>query len=367
MIRICCALLIASCFFNACAKPTRRVAPGFYYWKTNFHLSQDDLAYLDATHCKSLYVKFLDIGISPETNQIAPLSQLNVSDTSGLTGKKIIPCVFITNQVFKQIDAAQMDWFVEKTISAIRQIGAHFPAFNLDNDLEITAATQTVGEIQIDCDWTGSTRDAYFLFLKKLKSALPPAVHLSATIRLHQYKFPEQTGVPPADRGMLMFYNTGDIDNPNEQNSILQPKDIQKYLNGSAAHYPLALDVVLPLFSWALIYREESLWKIITELHPGTFSDSTKFETAPNKSGDTGSRYIVKKGTFLNGCYLRTDDLIRIERISPALLQEATALAQKADLAKDPVIAFFELDASNLHPFSPQLLNSVWQSFGTPY
>jgi hypothetical protein len=368
MFRTCFVFLTISLFLNACAKPVRRVAPGFYYWKTDFKIARGDLQYLNQTQCKTLYVKFLDIGVSPETGQIAPLAQLNVSDTAGLAGRNMIPCVFIMNRVFQQLSAEKTDWLVSKTLGAIQKIGAHFPGFNLDNNLANEDGIQTPNEIQIDCDWTGSTREAYFLFLKKLKSALPAQVRLSATIRLHQYKFPEQTGVPPVDRGMLMFYNTGDIDNPNEQNSILQPKDLQKYLNGAPKQYPLALDLALPLFSWALVYRDDALWKIITDLQPDTFSDTTKFELVNDPaSSPENRRYLVKKGTFLNAYYLRTGDLIRMEGISPPLLQEAAALAAKADLANDPVIAFFELDASNLHPFSPQLLNSVWQSFGTPH
>ncbi|MEI6409736.1 MAG: hypothetical protein WCR52_10160 [Bacteroidota bacterium] len=368
MIRICCAFLIVSLLVAACAKPEKRAAPGFYYWKTNFKLSSEDCLYLNETKCKSLYVKFLDIGISPETGQMAPLSQLSVSDTTGLAGIKIIPCVFMMNRVFHQINAEKIDWLAGKTINAIQKIGAHFPGFSLDKNPETHNGAQTTNEIQIDCDWTTGTRDAYFLFLKKLKSALPAHLRLSATIRLHQYKFPEQTGVPPVDRGMLMCYNTGDIDNPNEENSILQPKDVRKYLNGAPKNYPIALDIVLPLFSWALVYRDDALWKIITDLQPDTFSDTTKFKPNLNVGDDTENhRYLVKKGNFLNAYYLRAGDLIRIEGISPALLQETAALAAQTDLADDPVIAFFELDASNLHPFSPQLLNSVWQSFGTPH
>lgn len=52
---------------------------------------------------------------------------------------------------------------------------------NEANDIE------NVKEIQIDCDWTASTQEAYFEFLHYLKEkAKDKQIQLSATIRLHQ-------------------------------------------------------------------------------------------------------------------------------------------------------------------------------------
>ena len=73
---------------------------------------------------------------------------------------------------------------------------------NEANDIE------NVKEIQIDCDWTASTQEAYFEFLHYLKEkAKDKQIQLSATIRLHQLSMTP----PPVDRGILMMYNTGDV------------------------------------------------------------------------------------------------------------------------------------------------------------
>jgi hypothetical protein len=60
-----------------------------------------------------------------------------------------------------------------------------------------------------------------------------------------------------------MLYNTGDIDTPDETNSIFKPEDAKKYLKGAPASYPLPLDVALPAFSWTLVFRDGELWKIL--------------------------------------------------------------------------------------------------------
>src|SRR5207253_974111 len=79
-------------------------------------------------------------------------------------------------------------------------------------DARAREAHLAVRELKMDCDWSEGTRAAYFTFLATLRDlARPTGITLSATIRLHQIKYRERTGVPPVDRGMLMFYNIGRI------------------------------------------------------------------------------------------------------------------------------------------------------------
>jgi hypothetical protein len=161
---------------------------------------------------------------------------------------------------------------------------------------------------------------------------LPPETRLSATIRLHQYKFPDRTGVPPADRGLLMFYNTGDIHDPDEPNSIFQPAAAEKYLHGAPPRYPLPLDVALPVFSWTLIYRDGDLWKIVPGVEP------TQNSKLP---------------------YLRPDDLARFESVDTTLLRHAAALITEIHLAKDARVAFFHLDTSTARRYPVGYLQSL--------
>ena len=219
--------------------------------------------------------------------------------------------------------------------------------------------------LQLDCDWTPSTRAAYFSFLKKLSAALPPGTQLSATVRLHQYKFPQETGVPPVDRGMLMLYNTGDIDDPGPRNSIFDPADARKYVQGAPAHYPLPLDVALPLFSWTLVFRDEALWKIIPEFPAQELRDTTRFVQMVVDFPHALPLWQVRKGTFVGGHYLRPGDALRRESLSPELLRQAAQLAARLDLADDATVAFFHLDSSIVRRYPAQLIDSVWKTIQT--
>ena len=219
-------------FAAACTSSSQRtVTPSFYHWQTTLALSPAERIYLDSLGCKKLYVKVLDIGSDWPTGEIRPYSLLEIADTTGISNFEIVPTIFITNEVFKNISEEKIEWLAGKvgeylllacgnpTPSPSRSTPPPAPPPNGRGDVErsVSGTPLPLGEglgvglneVQFDCDWTPSTRDAFFLFLKKIKKHLPKQTHLSATIRLHQYKFPDKTGVPPVERGMLMFYNTG--------------------------------------------------------------------------------------------------------------------------------------------------------------
>ena len=332
------AMYLASCGNDK----NRVVTPAFYHWKTTLALTPAERDYLDSIGCKKLYIKVLDIGRDPAAGEIQPYSRLEITDTTGLSRFEIVPTIFITNEVFKNISEEKIEWLAGKVAE--------------------TRGGVAEAELQFDCDWTASTRDAFFSFLKKVKKRLPENTRLSATIRLHQYKFPEKTGVPPVERGMLMFYNTGDIENPEAGNSIFSIADAEKYLVGAPKNYPLPLDLALPVFSWALVYRDGELWKIIPEVPDAEWNDTTRFR----RTGNEQPTFAIQKGTFLAGHYLRPDDLLRVEAISPDLLREAAGLAARADLANDATVAFFHLDTAIVRRYPLQLLDSVCRMIQFP-
>ena len=103
-----------------------------------------------------------------------------------------------------------------------------------------------VQEIQIDCDYTGRSRQTYYDFLAEVRQeAAKHHLRLSTTIRLHQLAMP----APPVDYGVLMIYNTGDPQKFQERNPILDLRDVQPYLRYLAG-YPLPLASAYPVFLW---------------------------------------------------------------------------------------------------------------------
>lgn len=302
--------------------PRNRVAVlAFFHWKNRLALTPAEVALLDSTGCRTLYVKFLDVA-RQAGGPIRPYALLEVADTVGLSGRQIVPCVFLTNSVFVGLSAADVEALAQKVALALADVGRQFPE-------------PVFSEVQFDCDWTDRTRQPFFLFLKKMKRLLQPQTRLSATIRLHQYKFPNRTGVPPVQRGLLMLYNTGDIHDPDEDNSIFSPEDALRYVEGAPVRYPLPLDVALPAFGWTLVYRDGHLWKIGPEGY-----------TPPPYDGE---------------------QRVRTEVADTGLLRQAAWVATRLQLAPDGRVAFFRLDSVTVRRYSADFLREVAQKAAGGY
>ncbi len=218
------------------------VRPAFYHWKTRLAPGPSERQWLEAIDAQRLYVKFFDVDWDESQQQAVPLAILEADSRVGGSLPRIIPVVFITNRCLKKLPKAELPELATKLVAKIRALALHWPP----------------PEVQLDCDWTDGTRQAYFELLTHIRARLPVGVPLSATIRLHQYRHPKLRGVPPVERGMLMFYNMGELDQWEEPNSILNLAAAAEYLEGAEA-YPIPLDMALPAFSWAC-FSDRGSW-----------------------------------------------------------------------------------------------------------
>ncbi|MFN7116651.1 MAG: hypothetical protein ACK4TA_07600, partial [Saprospiraceae bacterium] len=190
-----------------------------------------------------------------------------------------------------------------------------------------------------------------------------PSIIISATIRLHQYRDFKETGVPPVNRGMLMFYNTGDVENWAEENSILNLEAASYYLPTSdfrlptSKTYPIPLDIALPIFSWGVLFRNGSMIRLINNLQATDLTDTARFlKIADN-------RFEVVKSTYLNGYYLYEGDQIRTESIDQSLLLQAADLLYDKIKNRPLTIAFYHLDTATIKHFPHEFLGNITHQF----
>ena len=230
-------LLLLLCF-GAC-KQNRAVDTSFYYWKTVYKSNKLENECLKHFQSKRLYTRIMDVDLTYDLNPV-PIAPISFADNLA-DSLEIVPVVFIVNEVLK-----------DQSAQKIKQLAAKITKF-------VNAKIQQGGktdfkELQIDCDWTDTTRDHYFELLKEI-AALNVGKILSATLRLHQLKNQIKSGVPPVDKVLLMCYNMGNLRKFGNQNSILDVQELKKYVNQNLAHYPMTVDIALPIFSWAVSFR----------------------------------------------------------------------------------------------------------------
>ena len=297
-------LIISSCHNTPPKSTTTHL--GFYHWQTNFDLSSKEAQFIDSLNVERCYIKFFDIDWDFQRKEAIPHASLEVSTTLP-DAIQIVPTIFITNRTFQHISTSAIEELSKRVIEKILQQFNNFP-------------NHAIQLIQIDCDWSQSTKTAYFSFLKNLQNQLAnQEIQLSATIRLHQIKYVHKTGIPPVAKGLLMFYNMGEVSKIETINSILDLAAAKKY-TASLSEYPLHLDLALPLFQWGVLFRNGKMIQLINQLQETELVDTTRFVAiAPLK-------WKVLKDTYLNGLFLYEGDFIRLEKVTKKDLLAASKL-----------------------------------------
>lgn len=316
-----CLLLFYAC--QPSEPPTAK--PAFYHWQTQLKLSAVEKNYLDSLAAKKLYVKFFDV------DQHVPSAAL-IWTPADVAGIDIIPTVFITN----------------RTLLDISDVALKELANNIASKIMTLSKGYNFAELQFDCDWTNRTQQAYFELLRLLKMEFPNTI-FSSTIRLHQVKYFETTGVPPVDKGMLMCYNVGEVANWATENSILDLEVLPTYLQ-NFDRYPLHLDIALPLFQWGVVFRSNKLFKLINQLSIDDLQDKTRFQPI------NSTRFQVLQSTYLQGHYLYEGDQIRLEKVSIEDLKAAKALLEAQLTSSEFILSFYHLDERVLQQYSAKEL-----------
>ncbi|GHM99538.1 hypothetical protein WSM22_10280 [Cytophagales bacterium WSM2-2] len=326
------AVGVITLFLSACKDQSTEPATSFYYWKTVFSLSDSEKEALLSNNVKKIYVRYFDVAM--QRGVPAPVSPIAFRELP--EGISIIPVVYIKNEVFKKYSDDDLS---KKIVSYVDQISEKH---NI-----------TYSEIQVDCDWTLSTKDAYFKFIKAIKRQ--SGKRLSATIRLHQVKYFEKTGIPEVDYGTLMYYNMGKI-SPDSSNSIYDSKTAHQYVT-TLKIYPLTLNVALPVFSWGVHVRNKRVTGLLNKMDQNTFINDKQFEM---KSPTT---FVVKEDGFKAGRYFRKGDIIRIESVSSENLREIAKDLKENLREKTDEIIFFDLDSLNLTRYEKDIFKKTTGAF----
>lgn len=320
---------------NACSQQDKPMI-SFYYWKTVFKLSVMEQEVLERNQVKKLYVRYFDIDWNSTTKQAFPESAVRFEGK--LSGFEIVPVVYIQNQVFKDKEVDVLD-LAQKTYDFIGQI-------NTKNQI-------TCKEIQIDCDWTLSTKDNYLKFVEHFKKL--SGKKLSATIRLHQVKYFQKTKIPNVDKGVLMFYNMGKIAS-DSLNSIYDRNIAQRYLS-SLKNYPLSLNIALPIYSWGVHIRDEKVVGLKNKVNSNDFQNDTHYFF------ESKNKVFVKASNYKHGTFYKKNDCLKLESISSDDLLEMAEDLEEHLPATPQEIIFYDLDEFNTKHYEKSIFEQVIARF----
>lgn len=303
-----------------------------YYWKTRFKLSDTEKKFVADNGVNRLYIRYFDVTLNEgKPKPLAPIIFESIPENI-----TVVPVVYIKNEVFKAVDVNALE-LAQKIHDYIVQI-------NTKHKIQID-------EIQIDCDWTLTTKDNFFEFLKYFKD-LNRDKNLSATIRLHQVKYYTKTGIPPVDTGVLMYYNMGDLSVMN-QNSIYDKDVANKYIT-HLAQYPLQLDVALPIFEWGVVIRNQHVIDLVDAQIFNNFIQNTSV-TSIDKN-----LYLSKEEVIIKGKVFQKGDILKIEKIrSEDFKQMVKDLNQAMSNAPKKII-LYELSDKYIHNYEKDFFKQIF-------
>lgn len=216
-------LFMVSCSGSKAPARVHDEANGVYYWKTTLRPDSSLYAFIRRHDVGRIYLRVFDVtandGRGYGEEAVVPNATLRfVIDepwaewTDSVPSETFTPTVFITLDAMKAMAGHEGEW-ADKIVTRALNICSY-------NKLP------RVEGLQLDCDWTPSTETSYFALCDSagalLRHKLPDA-KLSSIIRLHQLA----RKAPPADYGVLMVYNTGSFDNPDERNSIIDIETVR--------------------------------------------------------------------------------------------------------------------------------------------
>ncbi len=322
-----------------CRHKPHRVTTAFYHWRTTLAWSAAMQTYTEQARVSTIYLRVLDVDWLEGELTPSPVANFTVVDSIP-SSVAIIPVIFLTNRTFEQITAEQIPILAQNIAQQTYNWTAH------------------AQQIQFDCDWTQATRARYFAFLEACRTQFKTTI--SATVRLHQVKYLSQTGIPPVTRGLLMAYNTGDLDDPTAQNTILELSVLRQYL-GQLSAYPLPLDVALPVFSWGVLYRDGRAIRLFYPLNALDFEqEDVKKIFVKNPQSRF---YELQQNAYFRGQYLYADDQIRLESVNATTLKTAAEMLAPLIRNDSLSVAFFQLDSATMQHFEPRILKTIVRAF----
>lgn len=313
----------------------------FYFWRQSFNLYTTETTALQWLDINTVYLKFFDVKWDEHEGAI-PVATTYLSTQLPDT-IATIPTVYITNEVFQKLDAQASADLADKVRLKI-------------TDMLAKIKHSPIPEIQLDCDWTQSTKEKYFHFLETFKSKIAGNIQVSATIRLHQIKYFKKTGVPPVDKGLLMYYNMGNVKQLDSPNSILDNEIGAQYISKNSS-YPLPLDVALPIFEWGVLFSGKEFKGILNGMNEATLAKEGIFK--PFKK----NVYQAQRDRTLRGTYIRKGDFLRLENSPFEELQKATTICRQILNTDTLNVSFFHLEASLINQLGHEKLQSLYQAF----
>ena len=260
-------LMVSLLLWAACSRPVEQAARhrGVYHWKTTYNPTEWEQQWMERHRVDRLYVKLFEVDAGSKHGyddwRMVPVATTRFAQPLPQE-VEVVPVVYITVDAIRTIGEYDWDARVRYASLLVDRIYAmmeeHYGG--------------EVHEVQLDCDWTKSTRKQFFHFCDAIKSELKKRdAVLGGTVRLHQLGDEDI----PFDCPLLMCYNTGRLQERATHNSILDHSDVEPYLRYLPDNVLAGYDIAWPAYGWGVQFLGDGSFSCLTA--PAK-DDSTRVE-----------------------------------------------------------------------------------------
>jgi hypothetical protein len=140
-------------------------------------------------------------------------------------------------------------------------------------------------------------------------------------------------------------------------NSIATIEELKKYITEKS--YPVSLDIALPVFSWAVLFRNEKSVGLIGN------ADRNEYENNVidyRKIAD--NQYVLLTEKVIGNFFARKGDVIRMESVDiTELVEMAEFLHDNIKTDEDTRITFFSWNKKYLNNYEPYEIHRIESVF----
>jgi hypothetical protein len=145
----------------------------------------------------------------------------------------------------------------------------------------------------------------------------------------------------------------GNLTNIETKNSILEVKELQKYI-GDLQHYPLPLDVALPLFDWKVLFRNGKFKSLINDM-PDDILNTTVFKKKENT-------FTALQDSLIFGYDIKKGDVLRNEQCDYDDIIKSAKLINEKILNKNLRVSLYHLDTVTLKKYSTHEMENIFNA-----
>lgn len=311
-----------------------------YHWKTTFDPTQEEWDFIKENQVKRMYVRYFDVDADPKPIATTIFKQNLPQDI------EIVPTTFITVGACYWYEWIDAEARAEQCHALANKI--------VERLLKMSQVQQvTVKEVQFDCDWTSYNENDFFQLCAYARDTLHQlGIDLSVTIRLHQLGVLKNV---PADRGVLMLYNTSNLKDYSVKNSILSYNVVKQYLARVPEKHTLDLDFAYPIYSWGIWYDEDKDFKGI--LRKVDISDKKLYKPIGDNCYEVLKDHQIDSRKVLAGHFIRWEnsEYNEVMKVKNAVEAYPTLKGDRYS------VILYHLDINNISKFSQNEIENIYR------